>query len=131
MDNEIALISQLQECEITPTQLQSKDFSTKYECLTNMLKYLTDIKKAVDEEIKKVIEKEFKKSGEASVSSEKYTFTYVSSSTKANFDTSSFKNEHPELYTQYCKISNTKSSIRVTEKKKKEERPIEIDADEQ
>lgn len=47
-------------------------------------------------------------------SSEKLQLTTVTPKPRETFDTARFKKEHPELYTEYVKLSEVKPSVRIT-----------------
>jgi hypothetical protein len=49
-------------------------------------------------------------------SSEKIQLTTVTPKPRETFDTTRFKKEHPELYTEYVKLSEVKPSVRITVK---------------
>lgn len=76
-------------------------------------KNLKALKKAEDE-LKQNLMEEMEKAGIKSLASDELLITYVLPSTKETFDTARFKKENPELYDDYIKISDTKSSIRIT-----------------
>ncbi len=52
--------------------------------------------------------------GVKSYSSHKIQMTVVSPKPRESFDSSRFKEEYPELYRQYIKVSETKPSVRIT-----------------
>lgn len=54
------------------------------------------------------------------VENEQMSICYVPSSFSENFDTKRFKADYPELYLEYCKEVEKKSSLRITIKKTKE-----------
>jgi hypothetical protein len=49
-------------------------------------------------------------------SSEKIQLTTVTPKPRETFDTTRFKKEHPDLYTEYVKLSEVKPSVRITVK---------------
>ena len=117
--NQIVLASELDNVVVTTDLIKSDDFSKKYQSLNELIDYLTSIKKSVDAEIKKVVQDSYDATGESSVSSEDYNFTYVAPTTKTSFDSKAFKEAHPELYVKYVKTSNVAGSLRVTKREKK------------
>lgn len=119
---QVTLAKKLEGVEITTTLIKSQDFQTQYGGLADLVDYLTKLKKAVDAEIKEAIQKEYVETGESTISTDSYNFTYVSGSTKTSFDTKKFEEENPELYAKYTKLTNNSDSLRVTKKKKKEDK---------
>ena len=119
--NQIVLASQLDHVEISADMVKSENFSLQYESLDSLIKYLSSIQKAVNAEIKKIIEKDYADSGESSLKTDKYSFSYIAPSTKQTFDVSRFMEENTELYKKYLKVSKVSDSLRVTKKKEKKE----------
>lgn len=117
---QVTLARQLEGVEVTSKLIKSADFQNQYGSLADLVDYLTKLKKAVDAEIKEVIMQEYVETGEATISTDNYNFTYVSSSTKKSFDTKKFEKENPELYLKYTKVTSQSDSLRVTKKKKTE-----------
>ena len=46
----------------------------------------------------------------------------MSGSIKKSFDSKKFEEENPELFAKYTKLTNSSDSLRVTKKKKKEDK---------
>lgn len=70
--------------------------------------------KQAEEELKQSLKEEMEKAGIKSLASDELLITYILPSTKETFDTTRFKKENPELYNEYIKINDVKSSIRIT-----------------
>lgn len=119
---QVTLAKKLEGVEITTALVKSQDFQVQYGGLADLIDYLTKLKKTVDAEIKETIQKEYVETGESTISTDSYSFTYVSGSTKQSFDTKKFAEENPELYAKYTKIVNSSDSLRVTKKKRKEDK---------
>ncbi len=60
------------------------------------------------------LKKEMERKGVKKWESDRIRLTYIEPSVKQSFDTTAFRTEHPDLYSQYVKQSPTKSSIRFT-----------------
>lgn len=121
--NQVVLASQLDDVKISADIIKSEDFSKQYQSLENLINYLKSIKETVDAELKNIVEQEFLETGESSIKTDDYSFTYVSPTTKESLDTKRLKAEDPELYKKYVKVSNVSGSLRVTKRKKKLEKP--------
>lgn len=64
----------------------------------------------------------FTKYGVKSFENEDVKITLLPASTAERFDAQRFKEEHPDLYIQYLKEVETKQSVRITLKKKNNEK---------
>lgn len=117
--NQIALARKLDGVKISTDVVKSESFQEQYQGLTTLIDYLSQVKKAVDAGIKSVVMAEYEATGEGTISSDLYNYTYVAPSTRENFDTAKFKEEHPDLYIKYVKVGSVSDSIRVTKVKKK------------
>ena len=85
---------------------------------TTIIEFENNIKilKKAEEELKNALKEEMEKAGIKNLISDELLITYVFPSTKETFDTTRFKKENPELYNEYIKINDVKSSIRITVK---------------
>ena len=126
---QVVLARKLEGAEITTSLIKTQDFQEQYESLSDLVDYLSTLKKAIDSEIKEVIMKDYVETGESTISTDKYNFTYVGPSTKKGFDTKKLAEEHPDIYLKYVKISNVADSIRVAKKKAAEKDKDSIEAD--
>ena len=70
--------------------------------------------KQAEEKLKQSLKEEMEEAGIKSLTSDELLITYILPSTKETFDTTRFKKENPELYNEYIKINDVKSSIRIT-----------------
>ena len=91
----------------------SQDFNEQYANLLNYIKQLEDLKTLVDNQMKPILEQEYIKTGNASIESTGCRITYVPESTRETFDSKKFKEQQPELYKQFIKVSPTSASLRV------------------
>lgn len=85
--------------------------------------YETEREKA-EENAKLVREKiieSMKKQGVTKFENDKISITYIAPIKSSAFDTSRFKKEQPDLYSQYVKEVKKKESVRITLKEKKDE----------
>jgi len=115
-ENQLTVINSLAETEITSELVASQDFNLKYKLLLDTMAKLEEIKTEVNKRIQEVLRDQYLSSGEQSVASENYTYTYVPGSMRETFDTKSFKVDQPELYKKYVKTSEVKESLRVNKK---------------
>lgn len=91
-DNGLSLSSERSVCEI--------------------LKQLDELKKQ-EAIIKEDLMEEMKKRGLVKIDTTKLTITYVDATTRESFDSKKLKEEKPEIYDEYCRISPVKDSIRI------------------
>lgn len=120
--NQIVLASQLDKVEVSADLVKSENFSKSYDSLVELINYLKNIKETVDGEIKKIIEKNYQETGESSIKSEDFNFTYVAPSTKQDFDKKKLKEEQPDIYAKYTKVTDVSAQLRVTKRKKESEK---------
>lgn len=78
--------------------------------LIESTKKLEEIKKQVLDSIKESLEEQ----GMTSFENDRIKITLVPDSTKTSFDSKKFKEEHPDMYINYTKTSNTKGYVKVT-----------------
>lgn len=104
---------------LTPELIQSPEFIDAWEIIDNTAKVLDALVKASKNNIKDVVKEHFLETGENSIKTAKFNYTYKTESTRMTFDTETFKAEHPDLYTQYTKVSNVTDSVTVTKVKTK------------
>ena len=128
--NQIALVGELDGVVISKELIQTEDFSKKYEYLLGLIDYLDNIKKSVNEEIKNIIKDDYLESGEPSVKTTGYRFTYTPETTRESLDTKKLKEEEPELYKKYVKISKVSESIKAVKVKEPSKKdtaiPVEV-----
>jgi predicted phage-related endonuclease len=91
-DNGLSLSSERSVCEI--------------------LKQLDELKKQ-EAIIKEDLMEEMKKRGLVKIDTTKLTITYVDATTRESFDSKKLREEKPEIYDEYCRISPVKDSIRI------------------
>ena len=69
--------------------------------------------KEKEEELKQEILKEMEEKGIISIKTDELDITYVAPTYRETFDSKKFKEEHQDLYDEYIKMSDVKSSIRI------------------
>jgi len=98
------------------TTLDEDNLSVLYETeeklsqLLEMSKQLEEVKKKTLESIKVSLEEQ----GLTSFENERIKITLVGDSEKTTFDSKKFKESHPELYSEFTKVSKTKGYVKVT-----------------
>lgn len=117
----ISEAQQLDGVKITADIVKTKDFQTNYTSLVNLIEYLNSIKKSVDSGVKELVKNNYTETGDSSITTDSYNFTYVPESTRQTIDSKKFKEEHPELYVKYTTTNRVSDSIRITKVKKDEE----------
>ena len=106
--------------EYTLDILSSVEFGNQYARLLDTIDKLTELKNKVNNKAKELLKEQYLISGETKVESELFNMIYIAGGFRESFDSAKFKNEHPEMYEKYTKISKVSDSIRITKKKKKE-----------
>lgn len=112
--NQLALFGGLAEAELTKELIASDDFVGKYKILISTIEALTALKSTVDAKIKSVAEKHYFETGEPSIASNGYRYTYTPETTRESLNTKAFKTDHPDIYKEYVRVSIVSPSLRVT-----------------
>lgn len=89
--------------------LLTKEASTQLAEFERMAKEIEQKQKA----IKEAILKEMEEASVIKVETEELTITYVPATFRESLDTKRFREDNPDLYDRYVKISPVKSSIRM------------------
>lgn len=111
-------INKLLNVKISNELVTSDEFVNGYTNLIAVSKYLEDLKKNLDTSIKEFLKEQYFETGDTSVESNGYKYTYIPETVRESLDTKSLKANDPELYKKYVKISNVSDSLRVTKKDK-------------
>ncbi len=69
--------------------------------------------KAKEDELKQMILEEMEKKNIIKISTEDMTISYIAPSKRETFDSKRLKEENPDLYDLYVKLSDVKASIRI------------------
>ncbi len=69
--------------------------------------------KELEENIKSAILKEMEARGIYKIDTPDVTITYIAPSERETFDSKAFRYDHAQLYHQYLKTSEVKSSVRI------------------
>lgn len=96
---------------------------TRLEDIENLLrvhKAEMEIYEKKEAEIKKALVKAMEENGIYKFQGETLSIAYVKAGTRNTFDSKKLKAEHPDIYEQYVKTSETAPSVRITLKKEKE-----------
>lgn len=104
---------------LTSELIKSREFIDAREILDNTIKVLKAVDDASKSNIKKVVKEHFLITGENTIETDKFNYTYKTESTRTSFDTDSFKVDYPDLYPKYLKISAVSDSVTVTKVKEK------------
>lgn len=119
--NALAIISQLAGIEITPEVVSSPEFAEMYEVFRNTKEWLDNLDKNFTAGIKAVAEKNYMETGEQSIVSPGYRYTYIPETVRESLNTKAFKADHPDMYKEYVKVSSVSPTLRVTKIEKKGE----------
>ena len=122
---ELSKIEGLSNVPVTKELLRTGDFSETYSQLTALIDYLNGIKNVVDLGVREIVKDNYYENNESSVEAGDVRFTYVPPSTRESFDSKKLKEDDPELYARYVKVSNVKENMRISKIKKKEEKDAE------
>ena len=69
--------------------------------------------KEKEAEIKKIILEEMEQNNILKLQNENISISYVAPTTRETFDSKIFREEFPDMYDNYVKITNVKSSVRI------------------
>ena len=69
--------------------------------------------KAKEEELKQRILEEMEAKGILSIKTPELTISYVAPTSRETFDSKTFRQDHPDLYDEYVKISHVSASVRM------------------
>lgn len=91
------------------TALLDAEFSKQVAYVKEQLKEL----KALDEEYSKMILEAMEQNNIVKIENADLVISYVQPTDRETFDTKSFKEDNPDIYDVYVKITPVKSSIRI------------------
>lgn len=112
VENTVKMYYEGKKVESKPeTSLQTVDEKTLVH-FGNVLKQIAELEKSI-EPIREQIKAEMEKRKILALKVGNVSVTYVSPTTRETFDTNRFKAENVDLYKQYTKTSEVKSSIRI------------------
>lgn len=113
--NEIALLNNaLANIEVTTELIESPDFADNYALLLAYIEQANNLKDAINAKIKEALEQAYMTSGVQTVKNGKYSYTYKPATTRESVDTKRLKTEMPDVYKNFVKISDVKSSVTAT-----------------
>lgn len=96
------------------TTPEFKEFYNRFFMLAEQAKQIKD---CLNEALKQALIKEYPETGTRTIETENYKVTYVPSSLRVSFDSSKFKEDHPDLFKAYSKMSEVQPSVKITSKK--------------
>lgn len=112
VENTVKIYYEGQKVENKPeTSLQTVDEQTLAH-FGNVLKQIAELEKSI-EPIREQIKAEMEKRKILALKADNVSVTYVAPTKRETFDTKRFKAENVDLYKQYTKTSEVKSSIRI------------------
>ena len=122
----LTFLKKLNDTPLTEEMIRSEEFCNTYSLLEDLANSVTSVQKKVKDGILPILRENFIGSGETSIRTKDYLFTYKPSYQKNTFNMDLFKSAHPELAAElqspsYYKISVAKDSITITPNKKKDE----------
>ena len=91
------------------TVIMLQDFSEEVARVKNQLKALKDL----DQKYTDMIREAMEQYGVVKIETENLNVTYVQPTEKETFDSKAFKEDFPELYDEYVKMTPVKASLRV------------------
>ena len=114
--------------ELTLAVVQSQEFSEKYNLLCEQLEKIQETKKQIDDCIKLMAKENFLETGDNQIVSGNRIYTYIPETQRETFDSKALKEDSPDIYKKYVKISKVKDSMRTSERKVAvEEERLEVD----
>lgn len=129
LDNDkLALINKVINAPITKEVVSSDDFSMVWNYLTSFKEYIDSAIDTAKEEVKNVVKDNYFATGESSIVNNGYRYTYIPETSRETFNSKALKEDDPELYKKYVKVSSVKETFKATPIKKKEEKPDIIEA---
>lgn len=69
--------------------------------------------KKIQDDVKKAIIEEMEQKGVVKLDNDVITITYIAPTDRETFDSKKFKEEQPDMYDEYVKISPVKASVRI------------------
>ena len=105
--------------DLTPEQIQSPEFIDAWELLNNTSDVVKTVMDTCKGRIKEVVKEHFLETGESTIKTDKFNYTYKTQSTRSSFDSNSFKVDYPDLYPKYIKVSEVSDSVTVSKVKEK------------
>jgi len=117
MGNEVIPVvpfQELEEVNLTPELLATPQFVEQYQQLVEAAKRIAELKANVDSAIKNVVRDRFMETGDATVISDGYRYTYVPETTAERFDSKALKAADPIQYKRYVKVTHVSDSIRIS-----------------
>lgn len=102
-------------------ELQVEEINNKISEVIADLKSKQENLENINKEIKEKILATMEENGEKKFENEFISITYVASTTRTTIDSKKLKDEQPQIFEQYSKISNVKSSVRIKVKNKPSE----------
>ena len=69
--------------------------------------------KKIQDDVKKAIIEEMEQKGVVKLDNDVVTITYIAPTDRETFDSKKFKEEQPDMYDEYVKISPVKASVRI------------------
>jgi regulator of replication initiation timing len=67
----------------------------------------------IQDDVKKAIIEEMEQKGVVKLDNDVVTITYIAPTDRETFDSKKFKEEQPDMYDEYVKISPVKPSVRI------------------
>ena len=107
----------LDPAAITPETIKTEEFAISYNYLVSLLQYANDLKHNVDEAIKAAARDHYLETGDNTLFSPEYRYTYVPGTTRESFNVQQFKVDDPMTYRKYVKVSQVNDSLRATKLK--------------
>lgn len=103
--------------ELTLAAVQSEEFSEKYNSLCEQLEKIQETKKQIDDCIKLMARENFLETGDNQIVSGDRIYTYIPETQREIFDSKALKEDSPDIYKKYVKISKIKDSVRTSKRK--------------
>lgn len=110
--------------EIIKMQENGLTYGLSDDISKQIAKFEIEIKqlKEKEDELKKAILAEMEKANILQINTDELLISYVQPTYKETFDSKKFREDHPDLYDEYIKMSDVKSSIRIKVKENAEDK---------
>lgn len=110
---QLLAINELSTLPITKELVESPAFADQYSKLVSLTKYLEDLKRNVDANIKEIARDNYLATGENSIVSGPFQYVYVPATTRETFNNQQFKEDHPDLFRKYVRVSSVSDQVRT------------------
>ncbi len=98
-----------------PISLEGDKYELTLEAINKLVEFEKSIKaaKAAEDEFKKTLLKEMEEAGVIKLDNEQLSIIYVAETVRESLDTKALREELPDVYDAYVRMSKVKPSLRI------------------